>query len=66
MNYILFSDIILLRGDFMLDYKKLYLMLFNAITDAIKLLEKGDCAKAAETLARAQQQTEDIVIERDE
>ena len=50
----------------MLDYKKLYLMLFNAITDAIKLLEKGDCAKAAETLARAQQQTEDIVIERDE
>lgn len=44
-------------------YKKMYLTLFNAITDALRLMEKGNPAGAAEVLKRAQQSTEEIYIE---
>lgn len=44
-------------------YKKMYLRLFNAITDALGLMEKGDPAGAAEVLKRAQQGAEEIYME---
>lgn len=44
-------------------YKKMYLTLFNAITDALELLKKGNSAEAAALLRRAQRSTEDIYIE---
>lgn len=43
-------------------YKKMYLALFNAITDALELMEKGNPARAAEVLKRAQQGTEEIYM----
>ena len=44
-------------------YKKMYLQLFNAITDALALLEAGDADSAAQILASAQQRGEDAYIE---
>lgn len=44
-------------------YKKMYLTLFNAITDALRLMEKGNPAGAAEILKRAQRDTEEMYIE---
>ena len=45
---------------FMDDYKKMYLHLFNAVTDA---LETGDCGgEAAAILRAAQAQCEEIYI----
>lgn len=46
-----------------MDYKKMYLTLFNALTDAIEQLERADYGSAREILIRAQQQTEEIFIE---
>lgn len=39
-------------------YKKMYLTLFNAITDALGLLEEEHPAEAVSLLKRAQQDTE--------
>ncbi len=47
-------------------YKKMYLQLFNAITDALALLETGDADNAAENLKSAQQRGEDLYISREE
>lgn len=44
-------------------YKKMYLTLFNAITDALELMERGSSAGAADVLKRAQQSTEEIYME---
>ena len=55
----------------MVDYKKMYFKLFNAITDAIEeikeIQEKGEdnCCKAIEILILAQQKTEEMYIEAD-
>lgn len=43
-------------------YQKMYLTLFNAVTDALELMEKGCSAEAAALLRRAQQSTEDQYI----
>lgn len=43
-------------------YKKMYLTLFNAITDALGLLEEKCPAEAASLLKRAQQDTEEQYI----
>ena len=43
-------------------YQKMYTTLFNAITDALQLLEKGSSARAAALLKRAQQSTEELYI----
>lgn len=43
-------------------YKKMYLTLFNAITDALELMQKGNSAGAADVLKRAQQSTEEQYI----
>lgn len=42
------------------DYKKMYLRLFNRITDALELMEED--SKAAEMLREAQRETEEMYI----
>lgn len=44
-------------------YQKMYTTLFNAITDALQLMEKGNSAEAAALLKQAQQSTEEHYIE---
>lgn len=43
-------------------YKKMYATLFNAITDALELLEDGNLPEAKALLERAQQATEELYI----
>ena len=43
-------------------YQKMYTTLFNAITDALRLMEKGNSAGAAALLRQAQQSTEEQYI----
>lgn len=45
------------------DYKKLYLTMFNAATDAVEKLACGDGAGAEAILIAAQQRCEDMYIE---
>ena len=45
------------------DYKKLYHLLFNAITDALEKAESGESEAARVLLVRAQQKTEELYIE---
>lgn len=48
----------------MLDYEKLYKIIFNGITDAIECMEnEGSCLRAKEVLIRAQQKAEDSYID---
>ena len=44
-------------------YRKLYLRLFNEVTDALREIEAWNFGLAAEKLKKAQQQTEKIYIE---
>ena len=46
----------------MVDYKELYSILFNAITDAIEQLGNENYGTAKELLIAAQQKTEDLYI----
>jgi len=50
----------------MVDYKKMYLTLFNAITDAIRDFQAGKTAKAVSRLVEAQQVAEEIYMDTDE
>lgn len=50
------------RSDIM-DYKKLYFHLFNAVTDAIEGIQNGDVFSARDILIKAQQETEEMYIE---
>ena len=43
-------------------YQKMYTTLFNAVTDALQLLEKGNSAGATALLKQAQQSTEEQYI----
>ena len=43
-------------------YQKMYTTLFNAVTDALRLMEKGSSAEAVALLKRAQQSTEEQYI----
>ena len=45
------------------DYQKMYLLLFNAITDAMEEMENQNYGKAAELLRKAQAAAEDVYIE---
>ena len=47
-------------------FKRMYLRLFNRITDAIEALEHGDVAQAKAILIRAQQDAEQQYIESEE
>lgn len=43
-------------------YKQLYHLLFNRITDALNVLEKGDAEWGKSILMQAQQDAEDLYI----
>ena len=45
-----------------MEYQKMYTLLFNAITDALKQMESQNFGTAKETLIAAQQQAEEIYI----
>lgn len=45
------------------DYQKMYLLLFNAITDALEEMEKQNYGEAAELLRKAQVDGESIYME---
>ena len=44
------------------DYKRLYHVMFNAATDALEAVERRNYGQAAETLARAQQDAEELYL----
>lgn len=46
----------------MVDYKLLYSILFNAMTDALEEMEQQNYGRACEDLIAAQQKAEDIYI----
>jgi len=50
----------------MMNYEKLYYDLFNAITDALGYLERGDVADASIRLASAQYFAEEAYINMEE
>ena len=43
-------------------YKKMYLILFNAITDALEAIKAQNFGTAADTLIRAQQDAEEVYL----
>lgn len=43
-------------------YEKMYYTLFNAITDAMELLEKQSCQQALTLLEQASRETEELYI----
>lgn len=50
----------------MTDYKAMYLLLFNAITDALEKMDEQNYGEACELLIDAQQKAEDIYIDLDD
>ena len=49
-------------GAKMRSYKKMYLYLFNAISEAVAELEQGNTAAAENLLKEAQSESEDMLI----
>ncbi len=47
-------------------FKKMYLHLFNRVTDALRALEAGDPAQARAFLIAAQQDCEELYLDADE
>ena len=47
----------------MAPYKKMYLALFNAVTDALEALEETNYGQAKDLLRRAQQNTEEWYLD---
>lgn len=47
----------------MTDYQKLYITLFNAITDALRKIDELEVAKAKQLLMQAQQKTEEMYMD---
>lgn len=45
------------------DFERLYHILFNAMTDALRKLEAGEPREAARLLMEAQRRTEELYIE---
>ena len=45
------------------DYQKLYTLLFNAATDALRAMEQLNFGQARDLLIRAQQQAEELYID---
>lgn len=50
----------------MQEYKRAYLRLFNAVTDALSDLERQDFGAARDLLIRARQEAEEQIVEGDE
>lgn len=59
----MFAIIICVQRSFTM-YKKMYLSLFNAITDALELIDND--SQAAKILIAAQQKTEEIYISQED
>lgn len=51
-----------LEGDRMVEYKELYYLLFNGITDAIEQINKQNVGTAKDLLIRVQQEAEERYI----
>ena len=49
-----------------MNYQKLYTLLFNACTDAIRQIDRQNFGKAREILARAQQDAEEQYLREEE
>ena len=62
-NDVILTSIYIHGGTIMPDYEKMYLLLFNSITDALEALEDNDIKKAQLILKRAQITAEDEYIE---
>ena len=45
------------------DYQKMYLQLFNSITDALEMMEEGKWIAAHELLCSAQTTTEEMYVD---
>ena len=45
-----------------MNYQKMYTLLFNAITDAVKQMESQNFGTAKETLITAQQEAEELYM----
>ena len=45
------------------DYQKMYLLLFNAITDALEEMQNLNYGEAAELLRKAQSDAEEVYME---
>ena len=45
------------------DYQRMYVLLFNAVTDALAQLERQNVGTARDLLTAAQQQTEELYLE---
>lgn len=43
-------------------YKEIYLRLFNRVTDALELLDRGEADRARELLISAQREAEEMFI----
>lgn len=50
----------------MVDYQKMYYRLFNAITNALEAMNRGETAQASSLLILAQQDTEEEYISAEE
>ena len=50
----------------MADYKQMYVLLFNSITDAIKSMDESNYGLARVSLVEAQRKAEGIFIEADD
>lgn len=46
-----------------LDYQKMYLKLFNRVTDALEQMAAQNFGQARQTLIRAQQETEELYVQ---
>lgn len=44
-------------------FQRMYFLLFNRITDAVRALERGDVVQAEAILVRAQQDAEELYME---
>ena len=49
-----------------MDYQKMYLTMFNAVTDALEELEKLNVGRAEEILRQAQQSAEEQYLQQEE
>ena len=54
-----------IQGVLSVDYKKLYLGLFNSLTDAIEAIQEQNYGIAEKLLIQAQQQAEEVLLEED-
>lgn len=50
----------------MVDYKAMYLLLFNAVTDALEKMDRQNYGEASALLIAAQQKAEELYMDSDD